>query len=124
MPSVTNKGVSKIASTLTLGAGVVTTRAHAHWFVTEYGAVNLYGKSLQERARLIISVAHPDHQEELDKALSSATEHTTLISKPLRRLNKAEGYANNSPGTFKFRGCLYLGVVTVPLSREIAESIF
>ena len=42
--------------------------AHAHWFVTEYGAVNLYGKSLQERARLIISVAHPDHQEELDKA--------------------------------------------------------
>ena len=68
MPSVTNKGVSKIASTLTLGAGVVTTRAHAHWFVTEYGAVNLYGKSLQERARLIISVAHPDHQEELDKA--------------------------------------------------------
>jgi acyl-CoA hydrolase len=68
MPSVTNKGVSKIASTLTLGAGVVTTRAHAHWFVTEYGAVNLYGKSLQERARLIISVAHPDHQQELDKA--------------------------------------------------------
>lgn len=68
MPSITNKGVSKIASTLTLGAGVVTTRAHAHWFVTEYGAVNLYGKSLQERARLIISVAHPDHQQELDKA--------------------------------------------------------
>ncbi len=68
MPSVTKKGVSKIASTLNLGAGVVTTRNHIHWFVTEHGAVNLYGKSLQERARLIISVAHPDHREELEKA--------------------------------------------------------
>ncbi|MDR0954039.1 MAG: 4-hydroxybutyrate CoA-transferase [Rikenellaceae bacterium] len=68
MPSVTNKGVSKIAPVLTLGAGVVTTRAHIHWFVTEYGAVNLYGRSLQERANLIISVAHPDHREELDRA--------------------------------------------------------
>ena len=68
MPSVTNKGISKIAPELTLGAGVVTTRSHVHWFVTEYGAVNLYGKSLQERARLIISVAHPDHREALDRA--------------------------------------------------------
>lgn len=68
MPSVTNKGVSKIAPVLNLGAGVVTTRNHIHWFVTEYGAVNLYGKSLQERARLVISVAHPDHREALDKA--------------------------------------------------------
>ena len=68
MPSVTNKGVSKIAPVLNEGAGVVTTRAHMHWFVTEYGAVDLYGKSLQERARLLISVAHPDHRESLDKA--------------------------------------------------------
>ena len=68
MPSVTNKGVSKIAPVLTSGAGVVTTRNHIHWFVTEYGAVDLYGKSLQERAKAIISVAHPDHQEELDRA--------------------------------------------------------
>ena len=68
MPSVTNKGVSKIAPILTPGAGVVTTRNHIHWFVTEYGAVDLYGKSLQERAKAIISVAHPDHQEELDRA--------------------------------------------------------
>ncbi|MDR2448943.1 MAG: 4-hydroxybutyrate CoA-transferase [Prevotellaceae bacterium] len=68
MPSVTNKGVSKIAPVLTSGAGVVTTRNHIHWFVTEYGAVNLYGKALQERAKLIISVAHPDHREALDKA--------------------------------------------------------
>lgn len=68
MPSVTNKGISKIAPVLTSGAGVVTTRAHVHWLVTEYGAVNLYGKTFQERARLIISIAHPDHQEELDRA--------------------------------------------------------
>ncbi len=68
MPSVTNKGISKIAPILTPGAGVVTTRNHIHWFVTEHGAVNLYGKSLQERAKLIISVAHPDHRETLDKA--------------------------------------------------------
>ncbi|MEG2771891.1 MAG: acetyl-CoA hydrolase/transferase C-terminal domain-containing protein, partial [Alistipes sp.] len=68
MPSITTKGLSKIAPELTLGAGVVTTRNHIHWFVTENGAVDLYGKSLQERARLLISVAHPSAQEALDKA--------------------------------------------------------
>ncbi len=68
MPSVTGKGVSKIAPVLMEGSGVVTTRANMHWLVTEYGAVNLYGKTLQERARLITSVAHPDHREMLEKA--------------------------------------------------------
>lgn len=68
MPSVTKNGISKIAPILTPGAGCVTTRNHIHWFVTEYGAVNLYGKSLQERARLLISVAHPNHREELERA--------------------------------------------------------
>lgn len=68
MPSVTQKGMSKIAPTLHLGAGVVTTRSNMHWLVTEHGAVNLYGRTLQDRAKLIISIAHPDHQEELDKA--------------------------------------------------------
>jgi acyl-CoA hydrolase len=68
MPSVTNKGASKISSVLLPGAGIVTTRNHMHWFVTEYGAVNLYGKSLQERARLIISISHPSHRESLDQA--------------------------------------------------------
>jgi len=68
MPSVTNKGISKISPTLTCGAGVVTTRSHVHWIVTENGAVNIYGKTLQERARLLISIAHPDSREELDKA--------------------------------------------------------
>ncbi len=68
MPSVTAKGLSKISPILLPGSGVVTTRSNMHWFVTEYGAVNLYGKTLQERAKLIISIAHPDHKEELDKA--------------------------------------------------------
>ena len=57
MPSVTNKGISKIAPELTCGAGVVTTRNHIHWFVTENGAVNLYGKSLQERVGLAASTS-------------------------------------------------------------------
>ncbi len=68
LPSVTAKGVSKICPTLIQGSGVVSTRANMHWVVTEYGAINLYGKTLQERARLLISIAHPEHREELDKA--------------------------------------------------------
>lgn len=68
MPSVTNKGLSKIAPTLALGAGVVTTRPHVHYVVTEYGSAYLYGKSLQERAKLLIGIAHPDHREALDRA--------------------------------------------------------
>lgn len=68
MPSSTNKGISKICDVLNPGAGVVTTRAHVHWVVTEFGAVNLYGRTLQERARLLTSIAHPDHKEELEKA--------------------------------------------------------
>ncbi len=68
MPSVTERGESKIAPILLPGAGVVTTRAHVHWLATEFGAINLYGRSLQERARLMISIAHPSHQEELNRA--------------------------------------------------------
>ncbi len=68
MPSVTNKGISKIAPTLTEGAGVVTTRSHVHWVVTEFGAADLYGKSLQQRAKALIEIAHPDHREALDRA--------------------------------------------------------
>ena len=68
MPSTTRKGINKIVPALDLGSGAVTTRNHIHWFITEYGAVNLYGRSLQERAKLIISVAHPQFQEQLDEA--------------------------------------------------------
>ncbi len=68
MPSVTGKGLSKIVPQLSPGAGVVTPRSQVHWVVTEYGAVNLYGKSIQERARLLISIAHPSAREFLEKA--------------------------------------------------------
>lgn len=68
LPSTTKKGDSRIASTLKLGADVVTTRAHVHYIVTEYGVADLYGKSLRERAKALIKIAHPDHREELEKA--------------------------------------------------------
>jgi 4-hydroxybutyrate CoA-transferase len=68
LPSSTRRGESRIVPFLKEGAGVVTTRAHVHYVVTEYGAVNLYGKNLRERARALISIAHPDHREELDGA--------------------------------------------------------
>jgi len=69
MPSTTHKGISKITPFLNHGAGVTTTRAHVHYVVTEYGVVNLFGKSLKERAKSLIEIAHPDHRETLDKAM-------------------------------------------------------
>ncbi len=68
MPSTTNKGVSKITPFLKEGAGVTTTRAHVHYVATEHGVVNLYGKNLQQRAKALISIAHPDHREVLEQA--------------------------------------------------------
>ena len=68
IPSVTNKGISRIVPLLKDGAGVVTTRGHIHYVATEYGIVNLYGKNLEQRARLLTSIAHPAHQETLEKA--------------------------------------------------------
>jgi len=61
LPSTAQGGkVSRIVPHLSEGAGVVTTRGHVHWVVTEYGAVNLHGKSLRERAELLRSISHPD----------------------------------------------------------------
>lgn len=67
MPSVTSKGESKIVPYLKPGAGVTTTRAHVHYIVTEYGVVNLFGMNLKQRAKALISIAHPDHREHLEK---------------------------------------------------------
>ena len=67
LQSVTHKGVSKIVPFLKEGAGVTTTRAHVHYIVTEYGVVNLYGKNLRQRAKALISIAHPSHRESLEK---------------------------------------------------------
>jgi len=69
MPSITKNGISKIVPFLKEGAGVTTTRAHVHYIATEYGVVNLYGKNLKQRAKELISIAHPDHREQLEKDL-------------------------------------------------------
>ncbi len=68
LPSVTSKGLSRIVPFLKEGAGVVTTRGHVHWVVTEYGIVNLFGKNLKQRGRELINIAHPDHREILERA--------------------------------------------------------
>ncbi len=68
LPSVTAKGISRITPFLKEGAGVVTTRAHIRYVVTEYGVADLYGKSLKQRAKALIDIAHPDHRERLDRA--------------------------------------------------------
>jgi acyl-CoA hydrolase len=66
LPSTAKGGaVSRILPELAPGAGVVTTRGHVHWVVTEYGTVDLHGKTLRERAALLIGVAHPDFRAEL-----------------------------------------------------------
>jgi len=67
IPSRTGKGMSKIVPQLKLGAGVVTTRAHVHYIATEYGVADLYGKTLRERAKSLISISHPDDRETLDR---------------------------------------------------------
>ena len=67
LPSSTLKGISKIVPMLKQGAGVVTTRAHVHYVVTEYGIADLYGKNISQRAKALIGIAHPDHREALEK---------------------------------------------------------
>ncbi|WP_428664626.1 acetyl-CoA hydrolase/transferase family protein [Runella sp.] len=67
LPSRTQKGVSRIVPFLKQGAGVVTTRAHAHYIITEYGSAYLFGKNLRQRAKALINIAHPDDREELEK---------------------------------------------------------
>ena len=68
IPSTTSKGISRIVPFLRQGAGVVTTRAHAHYIVTEYGTAFLFGKNMHERAMALINIAHPNHREMLLKA--------------------------------------------------------
>jgi acyl-CoA hydrolase len=68
LPSVTKHGISRIVPTLKPGAGVVTTRAHIHYVVTEYGVANLYGKTIKERVKALVNISHPDHREEIDRA--------------------------------------------------------
>ena len=65
LPSCTSSGESRVVSMLKPGAGVVTTRAHVHFVVTEFGIADLFGKNLRQRAAALIAVAHPKHRDAL-----------------------------------------------------------
>jgi acyl-CoA hydrolase len=78
LPSTAAGGrVSRITAALEPGSGVVTTRGHVHWIVTEYGAVNLFGLSLRQRGEALISIAHPDFRAGLRRELA-ATRHVVI----------------------------------------------
>jgi acyl-CoA hydrolase len=80
LPSTAARGtVSRIVPALKPGSGVVTTRGHVHWVVTEYGAANLFGCTLRQRGEALIGLAHPDFREDLRRALA-ATRHFTLAA--------------------------------------------
>jgi acyl-CoA hydrolase len=68
LPSLTSRGAPRIVPMLQPGAGVVTTRAHVQWVVTEHGIADLYGKNLRQRARALIAIADPRHREDLERA--------------------------------------------------------
>ncbi len=68
LPSKTSSGVSRIVAQLKPGAGVVTTRAHVRYVVTEHGVADLYGKNLEQRARALIAIAAPEHRDDLSRA--------------------------------------------------------
>ena len=69
LKSITKEGNSKIVPYLKEGAGVVTTRAHVHYVVTEYGVAYLFGKNLRQRAMALLKIAHPLHREWLEKEI-------------------------------------------------------
>ncbi len=72
LPSQTSRGVSRIVPFLNKGAGIVTTRAHVHYVVTEYGIADLYGKTIKQRVKALVEIAHPDHQEIIAKSYFDA----------------------------------------------------
>lgn len=83
LPSTAAGGkISRLVVQLNAGAGVVTTRGHVHWVVTEYGSVNLHGKSLRERGEALISIAHPDFRAELGRDLAQARHFIAPAPKP------------------------------------------
>jgi acyl-CoA hydrolase len=74
LPSLTNKGESRIVPYLKQGAGVVSTRAHVQYIITENGIADLYGKTLKQRAVEMVRIAHPNHQERIER------EYYTMIN--------------------------------------------
>lgn len=67
LPSQTKAGISRIVPSLKPGAGVVTTRAHVNYVVTEYGIAELYGKTIKNRVKALVNIAHPNHRESIDR---------------------------------------------------------
>ncbi len=83
LPSTAAGGrISRISAELTPGAGVVTTRGHVHWVVTEYGAVNLYGLSIRQRGEALISIAHPDFRAALARRLAETKHYAVSLQAP------------------------------------------
>ena len=74
LPSITKHGESRIVPFLKQGAGVVSTRSHVHYIITENGIADLYGKTLKQRAVEMVKIAHPDHQERIER------EYFTMIN--------------------------------------------
>ncbi len=68
LPSITKRGESRIVPFLKQGAGVVTTRAHVHYVITENGIADLYGKTLIQRVNALVKIAHPSHQEAIERS--------------------------------------------------------
>ncbi|MBA4152983.1 acetyl-CoA hydrolase/transferase C-terminal domain-containing protein [Flavobacterium sp.] len=79
LPSVTKKGESRIVPFLKQGAGVVTTRSHVQYIITEYGIANLYGKTLKQRVSEMVKIAHPNHREWIEKAYYELMEIKPLV---------------------------------------------
>jgi acyl-CoA hydrolase len=67
LPSITKRGESRIVPYLKQGAGVVSTRAHVHYIITENGIADLYGKTLRQRVTELVRIAHPNHQENIER---------------------------------------------------------
>lgn len=68
LPSITKKGESRIVPYLKQGAGVVSTRSHVQYIITENGIANLYGKTLRQRVSELVKIAHPNHQESIERS--------------------------------------------------------
>ncbi|MFN3757377.1 MAG: acetyl-CoA hydrolase/transferase family protein [Flavobacterium sp.] len=68
LPSITKRGESRIVPFLKQGAGVVTTRSHVQFIITEYGIADLYGKTLKQRAAALLNIAHPNHKEAIERS--------------------------------------------------------
>ncbi len=79
LPSVTSRGESKINPFLRPGAGVVSTRANVHYIVTEWGIADLYGKSMKQRAKALIEIAHPDFRDKLEETAFERFGHLQYV---------------------------------------------